>query len=329
VKILRSTVVERYSMEFMLVEKSFVQKDKGIHKVPVTASEALGSSLMGFFEKRNAASFLEFVSNYNEQTEMAKKNGKNLRAMTTAQLFKEYSLGSSTITFLGHAVALFNNDDYLQQPAYEAVMYGGSPYVYPLYGSGELPQAFSRLSAVYGGTFMLETPVHNVSFDVDGKFESIQYGEGLKAKAKFIVGDPTYFKDRVKSVGQVVRCIAILDHPIKTGEKEPSKSMQIIIPQSEAGRKSDVYVLQLSNENQVCPPGFFIAIVGTTVENPSNPMADLEAGMRPRTFSTCSSVSTVSSTTSTRSSSRPRPPPLPLPPPKLCICILGAPPPNL
>ena len=35
---------------------------------------------------------------------------------------------------------------------------GGSPYIYPLYGLGELPQAFARLSAVYGGTYMLNKP---------------------------------------------------------------------------------------------------------------------------------------------------------------------------
>ena len=29
--------------------------------------------------------------------------------------------------------------------------YGKSPYLYPLYGLGELPQAFARLAAVYGG----------------------------------------------------------------------------------------------------------------------------------------------------------------------------------
>lgn len=30
-----------------------------------------------------------------------------------------------------------------------------SPYLYPLYGLGELPQAFARLAAVHGGTYML------------------------------------------------------------------------------------------------------------------------------------------------------------------------------
>ena len=37
--------------------------------------------------------------------------------------------------------------------------YGKSPYLYPLYGLGELPQGFARLSAIYGGTYMLDKQV--------------------------------------------------------------------------------------------------------------------------------------------------------------------------
>src|SRR5205085_124638 len=101
-------------------------------------------------------------------------------------------------------------------------MYGNSPYVYPLYGSGELPQAFSRLCAVYGGTYMLQTPVTKVNFDENGVFQSIE-SNGQTARAKFVVGDPSYFPDRVRPVGRAVRALAILDHAIPNTKTE-SKS---------------------------------------------------------------------------------------------------------
>jgi len=288
VKILRATVVERYNMEFMLIQNSYVMKDKSICKVPVTAKEALDSKLMGFFEKRRCAKFVEWMSNYDEATE--KKY--NLRTMTAAALFKEFGLDTNTIDFIGHAVALYPSDAYLEQPAYECVkrcqlyensfnMWETSPYVYPLYGSGELPQAFSRLCAVYGGTYMLDTPVRSVQCDATGVFSHITFGKEKEevAKAKMVIGDPSYFPDRVKPIGKVVRCIAIMDHPIATGAKKPDGSLQIIIPQSELKRQNDMYILQLSGDNKVCPDGMFIAIVGTVVENFANPEADLAPGL--------------------------------------------------
>jgi len=35
--------------------------------------------------------------------------------------------------------------------------YGESPFLYPIYGLGGLPEAFSRLCAIHGGTYMLNT----------------------------------------------------------------------------------------------------------------------------------------------------------------------------
>lgn len=46
--------------------------------------------------------------------------------------------------------------------------YGKSPYIYPMYGLGGLPEGFSRLCAIHGGTFMLQCPVEEVLFDDQG-----------------------------------------------------------------------------------------------------------------------------------------------------------------
>lgn len=79
--------------------------------------------------------------------------------------------------------------------------YGSSPYLYPLYGLGELPQGFARLSAIYGGTYMLDKPADELVME-DGKVVGVRSDKEV-AKCKFVVCDPSYAMDRVKKYGQV------------------------------------------------------------------------------------------------------------------------------
>ena len=128
-----------------------------------------------------------------------------------------------------------------------AARYGKSPYIYPLYGLGELPQAFARLSAIYGGTYMLDKPIDEIVTDADGKFVGVRSGNET-VKAKQVVGDPSYFgagktteggKVRVVEEGKVVRAICFLKHPIPG--TDDSDSAQIIIPQNQVGRRNGTY----------------------------------------------------------------------------------------
>lgn len=99
--------------------------------------------------------------------------------------------------------------------------YGDSPFLYPVYGLGGLPEAFSRLCAIHGGTYMLNTKVDEVTLDAEGNVTGIKVGDEY-AKAPLVICDPTYvLKDKphmLKKTCQVIRAICLLDHPIpKTG----------------------------------------------------------------------------------------------------------------
>lgn len=101
-------------------------------------------------------------------------------------VFKKFKLEENTIDFLGHTVALFSDDSYLGQPAHECIKkiglyvdslgkYGDSPFLYPVYGLGGIPESFSRLCAIHGGTYMLNTPVNEILMK-DGKVVGIKSG---------------------------------------------------------------------------------------------------------------------------------------------------------
>lgn len=283
VKLLIHTGVTRY-LEFKSVEGSYVYKAGKIHKVPADEKEALASSLMGMFEKRRFRNFLVAVQDYAFDDPKTWKDVDHL-VTTACQLYEKFGLDKDTADFTGHALALYRDDDYLQRPCGELIRrvklysdslarYGKSPYLYPLYGLGELPQGFARLSAIYGGTYMLDKPIDEIVLE-NGRVVGVRSGSET-ARCKQVYCDPSYVPGRVQKVGQVVRCICLLNHAIPN--TKDSLSCQIIIPQKQVNRHSDIYVSLVSHTHQVAAKGWFIAMVSTTVET-ENPEAEIKPGL--------------------------------------------------
>lgn len=271
VKMLLFTEVTRY-LDFKVVDGSFVYKANKIYKVPSSEAEALGSNLLGMFEKRRFRKFLLFVAAYDENDPKTQQDVDPAKS-TMRDVYKKFDLSQDTIDFTGHALALYRTDDYLDQPCLEAInriklyseslaRYGKSPYLYPLYGLGELPQGFARLSAIYGGTYMLNRPVDELVLE-NNKVVGVKSSDEV-ARCKQLICDPSYVPDRVRKAGKVIRVICILSHPINSTSE--AASCQIIIPQKQLGRKSDIYVCLISHTHNVAAQGKYIAIVSTTVE---------------------------------------------------------------
>ena len=104
----------------------------------------------------------------------------NLLKIPFSEVVKKFSLEPNTVDFVGHALALYTTDEFLNRPAIETIekiklymesigRYGDSPFIYPIYGLGGIPEGFSRMAAVNGGTFMLNADLDEVIFGADGK----------------------------------------------------------------------------------------------------------------------------------------------------------------
>src|SRR5262249_2523815 len=154
------TDVTRY-LEFKQIAGSYVYRDGRISKVPASEMEALSSPLMGIFEKRRAKKFMEFIQNWRDDDPSTHQD-IDLDAVPMRDVYGKFGLEPGTQDFIGHALALHLDDGYMDRVARETYQriilymssmarYGKSPYIYPLYGLGELPQGFARLSAIYGG----------------------------------------------------------------------------------------------------------------------------------------------------------------------------------
>eukprot|EP01101_Sappina_pedata_P011729 TRINITY_DN7929_c0_g1_i1.p3 TRINITY_DN7929_c0_g1~~TRINITY_DN7929_c0_g1_i1.p3 ORF type:complete len:441 (+),score=226.10 TRINITY_DN7929_c0_g1_i1:38-1360(+) len=285
VKFLLKTGVTRY-LEFQTVSNSYVFKDKKVHRVPTTATEVMASGLMGIFEKRRCRDFTNYIANW-KANEPKTHDGFDIHRQPMSELYRKFGLDDNTQSFVGHACALYTNDEYLRRPAVEAIrkielyrdslnQYGGaSPFIYPRYGLGELPQAFARLAAIYGGTYMLDKPIEEIIYGADGRVTGVK-SQGEVAKCKFVVGDPSYFPNKVRKTGKAVRILCILNHPIPNTNGE--NSCQIILPQRETKRANDIYIMCISSEFLVVPKGKFIAIVSTTMEG-EDPIKECAQGL--------------------------------------------------
>jgi len=304
VQVLIHTGVHNY-MEFQKVDGSFVYSSKAgkVCKVPASPEDGLKTSLMGMMEKTRFVQFALWVSKVKLGDRSTWKAGTMtkkdlpLDTMTGAQFFAYWALEKTTIEVVTHAFALFRDDaSWKDSPAIHIVkrmqLYLDSrmrfgmaptPYVYPLYGLGELPQSFARLAAVHGGTYMLNRTMDD-SGPVfgEGKFD-IVYGEdsaatGVKVKdtvanAKVVVADPSYFPEMCSLKGKVVRAIAIVNEPLPNTGTPPASSYQIIFPGASVGRVNDIYLFCGSSSLKVAPEGKYLVFVSTNVEGPTDGMS--------------------------------------------------------
>eukprot|EP00747_Dinoflagellata_sp_TGD_P167137 gnl/TRDRNA2_/TRDRNA2_191063_c0_seq1.p1 gnl/TRDRNA2_/TRDRNA2_191063_c0~~gnl/TRDRNA2_/TRDRNA2_191063_c0_seq1.p1 ORF type:complete len:457 (-),score=129.10 gnl/TRDRNA2_/TRDRNA2_191063_c0_seq1:35-1405(-) len=300
VKILLKTKVSRY-LEWKVCDGTYVYQyqeaglfssTKYIHKVPATPAEGLKSPLMGLMEKPRFVNFINYVVGF-EEDKPDTWQGVDPKKVSMMQVFKKFGLQESTIDFIGHAVALHINDQYLNEPCIntmrklklymESVLrYGGSPFIYPTYGLGGLPEGFSRLSAIHRGTYMLHKQCDGFVYDDQGKVCGVKSGEEV-AKCKLVICDPSYAApEKTKVTGRIIRAICILGAPIPetlANDGKPALSCQIIIPQKQLKRQNDVYVMMVSWAHCIAAKDKYVAIVSTVAET-ANPEAEIMPALK-------------------------------------------------
>ncbi|KAA0151565.1 hypothetical protein FNF27_06145 [Cafeteria roenbergensis] len=265
----------------------------GVEKLPATPSEAMSSPLLSMAQKLSLRSFLVFVNGC--ETPQRGPDGTDLTKTTSRQLYAKFfsSSDADLPQFVGHGMALFPSDEYLDRPASNLVaaiqLYRDSiervktsPFIYPMYGLSTLPEAFSRLCAVQGGVFMLRTAVKGLLYE-DGKVAGVLAqpefaDEPQAARASVVVADANFLpaEKRGKSLGDVVRAICLTSAPPR-GVK--TSSAQIIVPQAQVGRRNDIYMSMLGEKQMVCAKGKYVCIASTTAEGKGSLDAELKPAL--------------------------------------------------
>lgn len=143
--------------------------------------------------------------------------------------------------------------------------YGSTPFLFPMYGCGEIPQCFCRLCAVFGGVYCLKRPIAEVRMikvaaadDEPLKFESIRCGQQTIRARNIVFGSGTINSvasppaTKQLSCGDMARGIFLVTQPI--GDKKlNSGGGGVIFLKMSGSNGGGAYVKQLSHFSGTCP----------------------------------------------------------------------------
>ncbi|KAF2949575.1 rab escort protein 1 [Oryza sativa Japonica Group] len=144
-------------------------------------------------------------------------------------------------------------------------------FIYPMYGHGELPQAFCRCAAVKGALYVLRMPATALLVDEEKKrYVGIRLASGQDILCQQLILDPSYEIPSLDMPSdapvsnlprKVARGICIISSSVR---QDTSNVLVVFPPKSlEEEQITAVRVLQLSSNLAVCPPGMFMAYLST------------------------------------------------------------------
>jgi len=134
--------------------------------------------------------------------------------------------------------------------------YGNTPFLFPMYGCGELPQCFCRLCAVYGGIYCLKRAVDDIALDSNSN-EFLLSSAGKTLRAKNVVSAPGYtpVSKGIELKPHISRGLFISSSPL--GNEELNKGgggvNLLRLLDNEGGREA--FLIQLSHYTGACPEG--------------------------------------------------------------------------
>ncbi|CAL5394548.1 unnamed protein product [Camellia sinensis] len=155
------------------------------------------------------------------------------------------------------------------------------PLIYPIYGQGELPQAFCRHAAVKGCLYVLRMPVNALLMDKDsGSYKGVKVGSGQELFSHRIVLGPSFIvpspllksspdilQAKLKDFGlqdfrgKVARGICITKSSLKP---DVSTFLAVYPPKSLYPEQvASIRVLQIGSSLAVCPSGMYVLYLST------------------------------------------------------------------
>ncbi|KAI8048737.1 GDP dissociation inhibitor-domain-containing protein [Syncephalis plumigaleata] len=278
-------------LDFRLVDAIYLYINS-LELIPCSKEAVFSATTLTLIEKRKLMKFLMFAANYdgNEETlpgnkdqsydDWLKENFK-LDDRLAAAVVHAVTLKPPLMDTVSASVGVAYTRDYLHSYG----RFGPSTFLYPIYGGSEIIQAFCRVCAVFGGTYILGQTVTEFDVDTNADDNHIQgayLNNGQRIACNTLVTAIDYMPEAWrtnKSVSNVTkptsitRMICIMDRPVRLESKKIS--ILTFPAHSSLGNKQMVISLQLDSDTQACPSDYWILYLWTRTSDTTQSDLDL------------------------------------------------------
>ncbi|KAG1474814.1 hypothetical protein G6F56_000122 [Rhizopus delemar] len=274
VEVLIRSGVGRY-LEFKSVDDLYIfdKAIKKLEKVPGSKEDVFTSKSISLIEKRKLMRFLTFAMEYkNGDTEVEED------IPYSKFLEEKFKISGKLLEAIIYAIALVDQNastkhglDSTHKFVKSMGRFGRGSYLCALYGgAGEVAQAFCRVCAVYGGIYVLNTPIDRIMVDSEtNECTGIVTKEGSEYKCKVLVSGVDYLPlSCLPNEGDfgswVSRAVVVTDHPLKDAETCDALAYSVFPSDSDAGNSEcPIYIIHQSQESMACPKNQYVTYLWT------------------------------------------------------------------
>lgn len=259
VELLISSNIARYA-EFRAVSRVATFMDNKLTQVPCSRADVFANKTVSVIEKRMLMQLLvscmdqgidskEF-DGYRDKTFLEYLNTKNLTPIVKHYVMQAIAMATDNTTCRDGVTRTKHFLNSLGR-------YGNTPFLWPMYGSGELPQCFCRLCAVFGGVYCLKRQLDGVIINNE-KCKSIISGKQKIKLEHLVVGQGHIPSEIIENNGEknISRGIFITDRSIMQGDKE--NLTLLYCPPDDNNKQEPVTLIELGPSTNACPQGLFM-----------------------------------------------------------------------
>ncbi|XP_076819894.1 rab proteins geranylgeranyltransferase component A 2-like [Clavelina lepadiformis] len=228
VELLIQSNVCRY-LEFRNVTRTLtvLSGENRLQPVPCSRADVFKSKFVTVVEKRILMRFLTLCANFEQHPQ----EYEAYKDRPFQDFLQSKHLSTKVQHFIIHSIAMVSEQTSTMEGLHATQKflkslgrYGSShAFLYPMYGVGELPQAFSRLSAVFGGTFCLRRRVIGIVADKTSRaVKGVIDSTGQRIKCQHLVLDESHLPDICRSgfKREVSRAIYVTNKSVSPSETE-------------------------------------------------------------------------------------------------------------